>query len=423
MNHHLVHRIGRDTVMLSLLILYPVIQVAATRSLPIAILICLSLLLLTTLFGETREWRNVVDFRGYSRPAKVCAAFTTAMAGYILLTWFWAPDADDAVREAAMLLSIIVVPPTLVYALRRTITVDAPVAAAIGIVLGAVFIMAELLGVTSFLHLLSERAELYDLNRSTSWLALCLGPVVCYGVCQQAGRGWVVLAVLTGLGAIFLAQGQSAQLACIAGAIAAGLVYWKRWMAVVLLAGCAVAFFIAPYLLDFVPPAAEIPKGGMADAAHIHHRLATWKAYAEALETVPWYGLGANADEALGLGRSLVTEAMKSGGYDPFVRSPHTLLLEWQVNFSIVGVLLLGGAIVSAGFAFLALSRVQAIAFTYVFIAAFTAASTATEFFQGWWIATIIVAFTLAALVGKPALKPGYETAEDMPVAATENRA
>ncbi len=80
MNHHLVHRIGRDTMMIALLILYPVIQVAATRSLPIAIAICLSIVLVVTVLGETSQWRNVVDLRSYSRPAQVCAAFVLAMS-------------------------------------------------------------------------------------------------------------------------------------------------------------------------------------------------------------------------------------------------------------------------------------------------------------------------------------------------------
>ncbi len=423
MNHHAVHRIGRDTVMVALFILYPVIQVASTRSLPIAIAICLTLLLLTTLLGETRQWRNVIVPDTYSFPAKVCAAFLLAMAFYALLTRFWTPEPKDAVREGAMLMSLIVIPPILLYALRRTIIMDAPVAASVGIILGGVFITAELLGVTSLLNALSERAELYDLNRSTSWLALCLGPVFCYGLCRQVSWMWVVPACVLGLLAISLAQGQSAQLACLAGIFAALLVFWKQWSVVPLIATCALALFVAPLALDMVPSPSDIPQGGIADAAHIHHRIATWKAYAGALDTVPWYGLGANADEALGTGRSAVSDALASAGYDPYVRSPHTLLLEWQVNFSTVGMVLLAGAMISAAFAFRALSRVQTIAFTYVFITAFTAACTATEFLQGWWIAAIIVAFTLAALVGKPALKPGYERDAHKLVAAAENRA
>ena len=179
----------------------------------------------------------------------------------------------------------------------------------------------------------------------------------------------------------------------------------------------------APLLLDLVPPLSALPEGGFAEAAHIHHRVAIWKAYGEALQAVPWYGLGANADEVLGMSRSIVSVALQDAGYEPSIRSPHTFLLEWWVNFSIVGVFLVGGALGATGFALLAFTRLQAVAFTYVFVCVFTVASTATEFFQGWWIATILVGITLAALVDKPALNDGYAGQHGNPVAAGQNRA
>ncbi len=322
-----------------------------------------------------------------------------------------------------MMLSLVVVPPILIYALRRTIVLDAPVAATIGIVLGATVLSTEMLGATTLLNTLSDRAELYDLNRSTSWLAMCIGPIVLFGLRRQVHWGWTAIAVATCLFALAISQGQSAQLACLAGSLAAAMVFWSRRLAVPIFASCVVTLFAAPLVLGLLPAVPDVSKEGLTGAAHVHHRLVIWSAYTGILDTVPWYGLGANADEILGMKWSAVSEAMQRGGYEPFVRSPHTLLLEWRVNFSFAGLALLAGIMVSAGVAFAELEPAQTAAFTYVSVAAFTAACTATEFFQGWWIATIIVGLTLAALVGKPALKPGYEPRTHAAVAGAENRA
>ena len=130
----------------------------------------------------------------------------------------------EAVREFGMLLAFVLVPPILIDALRRTLVLEAPVAAVIGVLICATLVLSDISGLTGFYNTFSQRAELHDLNRSTTWLAVCLGPILCYGLCGQVRWRWIIPSAVLAFAAIFLAQGQSAQLGCIAGALAAAVV-------------------------------------------------------------------------------------------------------------------------------------------------------------------------------------------------------
>ena len=88
MTHRAISRRGSDAVMIALLLLFPIVQIVATRSLPAVLAVCLGILGLTAWLDETRQWRNVFDIDGRSNALKTAIAFVLAMALYALLTSF-----------------------------------------------------------------------------------------------------------------------------------------------------------------------------------------------------------------------------------------------------------------------------------------------------------------------------------------------
>ena len=194
-------------------------------------------------------------------------------------------------------------------------------------------------------------------------------------------------------------KGQAAQLGWMVATVALMLVLIWRQLIWMIFGAAAAAVVLFPFVASSLIGAMEGASGGFMEAAHAAHRLTIWQAYAADVATVPFWGFGANADATLGAPGSAVGQALEAAGYEGQVTSPHTVLLEWYVNFGPLGSILLAATILAGGWVVTHEPRFRAAAFTMVFASAFAASAVGTEFFQGWWIAAICYAAAVAGLI------------------------
>lgn len=406
-----IQRNSRDLAAFILLIIFPLIHVTSTRILPLILLV--SLIVLGFGAGLARARGGLNEPGSESCFPKALMVSLGAVVAFIGLSAFWSFEPLSALREAFMMAALPFGAIVLAYGLRRTIVAPAFLILLVGLAGASIVLLLDFSGATHFHDMFSASAEIYDLNRVTSWLAVALLVLCPAMLTGQVRPIYTVPVLVLASVAIMMGEGQAAQLALVVGVAVGLMMLVLPHLIVWLVFGSAAFLMVAfPYVAEPLLNLLFGLSGDFLEAAHADHRLVIWQGYASWVGDVPLWGFGANADAVMGARGGVVSSTLEAAGYDGRTTSPHNVLLEWYVNFGLIGSVLAAVAILCGGAVVARAEKARAMAFTMVFAAAFTASATATEFFQGWWIATIIYGFMLAALVGNSRLMPGFGPGE-----------
>jgi O-antigen ligase len=390
----------------SLLFLSPLVTSAAFR-----LTWFFHLLVAAALLGpyvrKTRDWRHLL------RPTREVALFA-GVAGYALVSAVWAVDPGAAIEKSALLFAAIVV----TYAAARTIrTIDNVEqnarAFAVGVFLGAIFVLLELLtkgAITRFVvnridwlrpenakHVKIFQGEIIafksaEFRQSAALLVFHFWPALLT-LRNVTGRSWrtvffSIIMIVAIAAPIFLSDRMSSQLALITSLIVFPFAFkWRSgtiralaaaWCVsfVVILPTALMAYKAELHLADWVPESARA-------------RLILWEVTAEGVSKRPLFGIGAASTPAVSVPREQATQP--EGFVFPRTtgKHAHNLFLQTWYELGLIGVVL-----VAAAGAFLALRILvlpvaaqpfAAAAFAAVLVTVFTSFS----MWQGWFISAV----------------------------------
>ncbi|MEL6748351.1 MAG: O-antigen ligase family protein, partial [Pseudomonadota bacterium] len=327
-----------DAATVLLLAVFPAGHILATRILPATLLVVL--ILLGAALVANAATRDIFIVPRRSSDANALLVSGSATVVFVLGSALWAPDPTDAFREAGMLLALPLVAWALALGLSKANLARPVTLLVFGLAVCALTILLDMFRVTELHSTFSDSAELYDLNRVTVWLALVaplLIPAILAGQ-VKAIVGWPIV-LLTAV-AVGSGEGQAAQLAWLAATVAViAVLVWRKFVWLIF-GGAALALLVFPFAATALIGTLDGSSSDFMEAAHAAHRLTIWNAYAADIAAVPLWGFGANADALLGAPDSAVGKALAAAGYEGQVTSPHTVLLEWYINFGAIGTVL-----------------------------------------------------------------------------------
>ncbi len=212
-----VLRFWRDTAAITLFIVAPVLQIALTRWLPLAVFLALIFVLLGHAMTKFRHISSTfpdksVYVSNWSSGTKLLVFSYLGFLSWMFLSLFWSPLPIEGARDVILLM---VAPPIalfLAYECSRTKLLSFSTILVIGIGVTAILLIFELGGHTQFHKLGSDRNGLHDLNRNAVLLALFLAPLAIAFRSRAINVAWWILVVAGCLVAIYLSQSEAAKL-------------------------------------------------------------------------------------------------------------------------------------------------------------------------------------------------------------------
>lgn len=381
-------RIGRDTAAIILFLVFPAIQVMATRGAVAALaasLLCIVLMHFATRFRSS--WWNEQQVTQV-RHVTIAVALVSLWWAVSLL---WSPDPSFALRDGAGILILLLAVVVLPLQLARTTIISPSVIVLGGIAVCAGLMISEMRSFTRLYDRFDPAAELWDLNRTALLLVLMLPAVA---LAARHGFLRIVLALtVVGLSicATLLSQGQAAQLALLVGALVAAVALFLPVTARLVAVVCIVIAISMPLLVRSLDTAPAHRALSSLPSANAVHRVALWVGYGSIIRERPLVGWGAGSARFVGMtGRA--TEVASSRGYPRVATSPHNAALEIWTELGLIGVVLTSILLWYLGAAIDRNREELRVALTFIFASAATYSFVSSSLFQGWWLSSLAMA-------------------------------
>ncbi|MDD9908199.1 MAG: O-antigen ligase family protein [Ahrensia sp.] len=379
---------GRNWLALILFVIWPLLQIALPRTLPlffgIALLTLCSFALIARLRGEPDRFaQGYWSFNPRDPLLLLGLLYLTLMA----VSLSWSPMPERGIKDIAVLFGALIIGRLFVLELARTRLLSATIFAVIALSIGALAMIAETWGISSFHDALLDTNFIYDLNRNAAWLVL-LGCAALAAL--HAGRHMVIaVAVATMvLFAIFSGEGEAAKLGALLAIAAMVVATYAPTLIKPLVGLMALAVLMMPLLSASLAKTDGTLRIPIPEAANAQHRVALWQDYSQLALQRPVLGWGVKGDRMLGES-GLASRRAGELGFGDETTSPHNIALEIWVNQGVVGIAIVINMLLVLAWRICELPNWPRASAFAMLTAAFAVSMTGSSFYQTWWIATI----------------------------------
>jgi|GEM_PF-1738716 len=385
----------RDACLTTLFVVTPVVLIYSSRSLPTIAAIALVFAVLYTISAHVRDG-------GPSIGATLAAGLsprslpwwtwcTLLLLVYAGITSLWAISPDMAEEQSAKLIGIFLIVLVLQRLSPPLVRKGHRVGAAVGIILAAIILIAELKTRSGFrLYIYGPNAAY--LNRSVVSVTLLMWPTLA--LTTGRFRHWIRVAVILMVAAaVIVSRSDSALLAIGAGLLVTSMALISTRLAAigVIVVGAA-AFVAMPMTVQVMADlATETGVDAIVDLS-TERRLEFWQAFSDAAMKHPIVGWGLESSRYFGI--------WDIPGVDwtlgP-VHHPHNPILQIWVELGAIGVALAGAIMLGI---VLAVSKLpgRRQSFAYGAITATLAVSSVSHgAWQSWWMCLLMVVTALFA--------------------------
>ena len=397
----------REASAILLFIVAPVVQIASSRWLPLAIL--LAFLCIQIGHALTR-WRQVPssDLGKYWRPSSWSADtrfMALAYAGfwlYAFVSLSWSPLPMLGMRD----LGVLLVAPLITFILAteqwRTKVLSFPTILIIGILVTLGLQFLELSGYTQFHALIEDRAGLHDLNRSAVLLAI-LCPALFLMAGQTCGRSMLLVIVAIGYVLMLKDTHSLASQLMVPTAVATAIViHFFPKLYVLVFPVIAACILVTPLLLEPLYKAVSKESGEMVLPPTAQYRVELWRGYSDHIGENWVWGHGIRANRAYGTNWNSIRYVKQSEDYpNDKVRAgypkqlythAHNAAIEYWTDYGLVGILFLGTFLITVGRRTTALPNKVKSAIAATAVAGFCYSMAAVTIAQSWWLVSVAMA-------------------------------
>lgn len=237
------------------------------------------------------------------------------------------------------------------------------------------------------------------LNRPLTLLALLLWPALLW-LATRRHRALAVLFVVGTVVALAASQAGSVRLALVAGAAAAALAFMSpRRVGTAIGVFAAALILAAPLLVLYGEGSTRVPELFPTLPQSALHRLEMWEFVAGRIEERPLLGYGLDGARVL----PGAAEPYRLGGGQVMGLHPHNAPLQVWLELGLPGAVLaaLGLLVTFRRIGAAARSRLSAAAGAGAGVTALTVASLSFGIWQTWWLASLVLAALLTAVVAR----------------------
>ena len=391
----------RLAALIVLFFITPLAQVAVTRIVPAGIGVGLLILLAGHLIhgGRYFEWaalKRLITFAEWKEETRWLGWLISAFLGWSMITLLWSPQPLPGFLDIIAVGAVIPLAALLIIEFSSLARQHIRLALIVGLSAAALLLILEINGATQ-VHLLDDDVLwLYHLNRCAVLLAILVWTVPLTTPADGPWRWLTIIPFFFVALALVYTQSQAAQLAFLGAALTGLILSLLPMLRLAAYSAIAVAMLAVPFSLPVLEDLTRSLPGVVQADGHTEHRLVIWKAYSETIKTRPVVGGGMRADRVIG--KDELAERSDITRFNEPPTHPHNFILEIWTNLGLIGAALAAAIIGTVGLITGTMARRHARLTTQVFGAAFVYASTGASAVQVWWLAIIVLVFTVFGL-------------------------